>query len=252
MPQFIFIELPSFRVKDKNGHSVSLSGRHLGRMIAQLQYLRSALRPGGEYGVADLSASLLFGQQETSLWTASATAAHHAEENLLLAYFHSFDSPGAYPIVDGLLLGARPCGACADYFALAGRPLQPRDDGTGTGAMTAAAPFRAKFTPRVDRTYTPVFYLARGLDDAQRAGLWLQLGQMCTGDLAAMGAALLPPAPAAAASSSSSSPAGEAYYLFDDGTTPWYALNGQENMTDAEIAEAISRQQMSPTYWIGR
>jgi hypothetical protein len=40
-PQFIFIELPSFRIKDKNGDSVSLSYRQLGHVIALLQYVRS-------------------------------------------------------------------------------------------------------------------------------------------------------------------------------------------------------------------
>jgi hypothetical protein len=57
--------------------------------------------------------------------------------------------------------------------------------------------------------------------------------------------------------SSASVALGQAYYLFGGGDgggggDAWYALNGQENMTDADIAEAISRQEMNPLYWIGR
>lgn len=244
MPQFIFIELPTFRVKDKDGNTISLTGRHLARVITLLQHVRGGLRTGGEYNL-DLCASLLFSDQETNLWTAVNTLpqGHHAEENLLLTYFHSFDSPGAYPIVDAMLLTSKPCRSCMEYFSLGGKQLRPLDDGTGTGTMTAAAPFRAKFTPRVDKSYTPVFYLSRSLGEAQRGSLWLQLAQMWTGSLGTMGAVL------------ESSPAvqrGEMYYLFADGTMPWYALNGQENMSDEEVAQAITRQGLNPLYWIGR
>ncbi|RWA06480.1 hypothetical protein EKO27_g8619 [Xylaria grammica] len=244
MPQFIFIELPTFRIRDKSGNSVALSNRHLSRVICLLQYVRSGLRTSGDYHV-DLCTSLLFSNGETDLWTAANTTpqGHHAEENLLLAYFQSFDSPGAYPLVDAILLSSKPCGSCMDYFSLNGKHLRPLDDGTGTGTMTAERPFRAKFTPRSDKTYTPVFYLSRSLSATQRENLWLQLRQMWTGELGTMGVAL------------AYSPAmqmGEMYYLFGDESAPWYALNGQENMSDTEIAEAISRQELSPAYWIGR
>ncbi|KAI3336283.1 hypothetical protein HD806DRAFT_197 [Xylariaceae sp. AK1471] len=233
MPQFIFIELPTFRIKDKNGHAVNLNYRQLGRVIALLQYARSGLRTSS---YLDLSMSILFSGGDTDLWTAVHTTpqGHHAEENLLLAYFQSFDSPGAYPIADAMLLSSKPCSSCIDYFSLSGKKLQPQD---GT------APFRAKFTPRSDKSYTPVFYLARSLDAVQRSNFWLQLGQMWTGD----------PSLNLNLASSPTVPVGQMYYLFGDGTeSPWYALNGQENLTDAEIAEAISRQEMNPVYWIGR
>ncbi|KAI1169804.1 hypothetical protein F4777DRAFT_584537 [Nemania sp. FL0916] len=244
MPQFIFIELPSFRIKDKNGNTVALSNKHLARVITLFQYVRSGLRTGGDYSL-DLCASLVFGDRETDIWTAlnSSPEGHHAEENLLLAYFHAFDSPGAYPIVDALLLSSKPCSNCMGYFSPGGKQLEPLDDGTGTGTMTAAQSFRAKFTPRVDKSYTPVFYLSRSLDASQRGNLWLQLGQMWTGGLTSMGAAL---------GSSQTVQVGDVYYLFGDGTTPWYALNWQENMSDQEIADAIKRQQLNPVYWIGR
>jgi hypothetical protein len=231
MPQFIFIELPSFRIKDKNGHAVSLNYRQLGRIIALLQYVRGGLRTSA---YLDLSTSLLFSGGETDLWTAAHAQpqGHHAEENLLLAYFQSFDSPGAYPLVDAMLLSAKPCGGCLEYFSLGGKQLQPQD---------GSAAFRAKFTPRSDKTHTPVFYLARSLDAAQRGDFWLQLAQMWTGGLE-FGLVTSPAAPV-----------GQMYYLFGDGTeSPWYALNGQENLTDAQIAETISRQEMNPVYWIGR
>ncbi|KAI0908789.1 hypothetical protein F4824DRAFT_483981 [Ustulina deusta] len=244
MPQFIFIELPTFRIRDRSGNAVSLSNRHLARVITLLQYVRSGLRTSGDYRL-DLCTSLLFSNGETDLWTAAHTTpqGHHAEENLLLAYFQSFDSPGAYPLVDAMLLSSKPCGSCMDYFSLNGKHLRPLDDGTGTGTMTAERAFRAKFTPRSDKTYTPVFYLARSLSAAQREHLWLQLRQMWTGGLGAMGVAL---------AFSPAVPMGEMYYLFGDETAPWYALNGQESMSDAEIAEAIARQELSPAYWIGR
>ncbi|KAI0201351.1 hypothetical protein F4808DRAFT_459841 [Astrocystis sublimbata] len=237
MPQFIFIELPTFRIKDKSDNTVHLSSKHLGRVLSQLQYVRSCLR--SDYTL-DLCASLLFSNQETNLWSAVHTPdSHDAEENLLLAYFNSFDSPGAFPIVDALLLRSKPCSSCMEYFSLNGKQLRPLDDGTGTGNLTAPGPFRAKFTSRVDKTHTPVFYLARSLDAAQRASLWMQLGQMWTGGLSFV----LESSPTVAL--------GSMYYLFADGT-PWYALNGQENMSDTEIAGAISRQDLSPLYWIGR
>ncbi|KAK5627980.1 hypothetical protein RRF57_003695 [Xylaria bambusicola] len=241
-PQFIFIELPSFRIKDKNGNSVSLSNKHLARVITLLQYVRSGLRTSGDYNL-DLVTSLLFSNGETDLWQAahSAPRGHHAEENLLLAYFQSFDSPGAYPIVDAMLFSSKPCSNCMDYFSLNGKHLRPLDDGTGTGTMTAERSFRAKFTPRSDKTYTPVFYLARSLAADQREHVWMQLRQMWTGGLMGTGVAL---------AFSPAVPTGDMYYLFAE--EPWYALNGQESMSDAEIAEAIARQQLSPAYWIGR
>ncbi|KAI0971238.1 hypothetical protein F4678DRAFT_479545 [Xylaria arbuscula] len=240
MPQFIFIELPTFRIKDKSGNPVSLSNRHLARVITLLQYVRSGLRTSGDYHL-DLCTSLLFSNGETDLWTAahSTPQGHHAEENLLLAYFQNFDSPGAYPLVDAMLLSSKPCGGCTDYFSLNGKHLRPLDDGTGTSTGS----FRAKFTPRADKTYTPVFYLARSLTAAQRELVWLQLRQMWTGSLGSMGVAL---------AFSPAVPLGDMYYLFGDEAAPWYALNGQESMSDAEIAEAITRQELSPAYWIGR
>ncbi|OTA52647.1 hypothetical protein K449DRAFT_427108 [Hypoxylon sp. EC38] len=56
--------------------------------------------------------------------------------------------------------------------------------------------------------------------------------------------------PGVVVASSADVPVGQAYYLIRD--SPWYAINGQEGMTDAQIAEAISRQGVLPTYWIGR
>lgn len=242
-PQFIFIELPSFRIKDKNGNSVSLSNKHLARVITLLQYVRSGLRTSGDYNL-DLVTSLLFSNGETDLWQAahSVPQGHHAEENLLLAYFQSFDSPGAYPIVDALLLSSKPCSSCMDYFSLNGKHLRPLPVDDGTGTMVEQRSFRAKFTPRSDKTYTPVFYLARSLTAAQREHFWLQLRQMWTGGLMGTGVSLLAFSPQMAV--------GDMYYLFAD--EPWYALNGQESMSDAEIAEAIARQELSPAYWIGR
>ncbi|KAI8627301.1 hypothetical protein F5Y19DRAFT_174844 [Xylariaceae sp. FL1651] len=232
MPQFVFIELPSFRIKDKNGNAVNLNYRQLGHVIALLQYVRSGLRTGN---YLDLSMSILFGGGETDLWTAGHTPhGHHAEENLLLAYFQSFDSPGAYPITDAMLLSSKPCSSCIEYFSLGGKQLRPQDGTT--------AAFRAKFTPRSDKSYTPVFYLARSLDAAQRSSLWHQLGQIWTGELGTMGVSL---------ASSPNIQLGQVYFVLGN-DSPWFALNGQENMTDAEIAEAIARQEVNPVYWIGR
>ncbi|KAI1632549.1 hypothetical protein F4809DRAFT_85447 [Biscogniauxia mediterranea] len=259
MPQFLFIELPSFRIKDINGHTVSLSYRHLGLVGALYQYVRRGLATTGSYNI-DLAASIVFAGGETEIWTSSSSSSSssegslHTEENLLLSYFRAFDSPGAYPIVDAMLLAGKPCGACMGYFSLAGKRLRPRTsaDADGTGTGTAVPPFRAKFTPRSDRAYTPVFYLARALDAAQRGALWLQLGQMWAGEFAG----------ALSSSSSSSLSAaaaggvgvmavrGQVYYLLAD--SPWYALHEQESMSDAEVAEAVARQGVSPAYWIGR
>ncbi|KAI2464682.1 hypothetical protein F4781DRAFT_58089 [Annulohypoxylon bovei var. microspora] len=232
MPQFIFIELPSFRVKNASGHTVRLNYAQLGLLGALYQFVRSGLRATDQ---VDLSASLLFADGEADLWTATAgngDGGHHphAEENMLLSYFQAFDSPGSYPIADALLLRrGEPCSNCAGYFALAGKQLRPHD---GTPA------FRAKFTARSDRAYTPVFYLARGLDGPQRAALWAQIARMRTDE------------PGVVVASSADVPVGQAYYLVRD--SPWFAINGQEGMADAQIAEAISRQGVLPTYWIGR
>ncbi|KAI1496458.1 hypothetical protein F5X99DRAFT_414069 [Biscogniauxia marginata] len=228
MPQFIFVELPSFRIKDFDGHSVNLSYRHLGLVGAIYQYIRRGLATA-DY--VDLSASIVFAGGETDIWTATTTSqGQHAEENLLLAYFQSFDSPGAYPIIDSMLLSNRPCGACMEYFALTGKQLRPRD--------STVPPFRAKFTPRSDRSYTPVFYLARGLDTDQRSALWMQLAQMWASEFTGTIA------------STPDIARGQVYYILNN--SPWYALNNQENMTDAEVAEVIASQGVSPAYWIGR
>ncbi|KAI1644062.1 uncharacterized protein F4817DRAFT_347982 [Daldinia loculata] len=232
MPQFIFVELPSFRIKNASGHTVRLNYAQLGLVGALYQFVRSGLRTSDQ---VDLSASLLFADGEADLWTAMAGTGDgghhpHAEENMLLSYFQAFDSPGSYPIVDAMLLRrGEPCSNCAGYFTLGGKHLRPID-GTPT--------FRAKFTARSDRSYTPVFHLARGLDAAQRATLWAQLARMRTDE------------PGVIIASSADVPVGQAYYLLHD--SPWYAINGQESMTDAQIAEAIARQGVLPTYWIGR
>ncbi|KAI2602782.1 hypothetical protein GGR54DRAFT_622952 [Hypoxylon sp. NC1633] len=232
MPQFIYVELPSFRVKNANGHTVRLNYAQLGLVSALYQFVRSSLRTSDH---VDLSTSLLFADGEADLWTAIAGTGDgghhpHAEENMLLSYFQAFDSPGSYPIVDAMLLRrGEPCSNCAGYFTLGGKQLRPLD---GTPA------FRAKFTARSDRSYTPVFYLARGLDSASRATLWSQLAQMRADE------------PGIVVASRADVAVGQAYYLIHD--SPWYAINGQESMTDTQIAEAISRQGVLATYWIGR
>jgi len=239
-PQFIFVELPSFRIRDKNSNSVNLNHRQLGHVISRLQYVRSSLQ--ASYSYANLCVSILFSGGETDLWTSSYTEGGlHSEENLLLTYFQSFDSPGAYPIVDAMLLAVKPCSDCMDYFSLSGKHLRPQDRSSGLPAT-----IRAKFTPRSDKSYTPVFYLSRSLSPEDRSNLWLQLGQMwSTGTSLGMGGSFGTAALGLAQ--------GQAYYLYGDGTgSPWYAISGQENMTDAEIAEAITRAQMNPVFWIGR
>ncbi|KAI1844441.1 hypothetical protein JX265_010065 [Neoarthrinium moseri] len=229
MPQFVFIELPGFRVKDASGHTVSLGSRDKGLMVALYHYVRSGIRTV-EY--CDLSASLLFAGGEPDLWTSSNTAhGLHAEENMLFSYFQSFDSPGAYPIVDALLLSHKPCSNCMNYFTQSGSGQHLKPGG-------GIAPFRAKFTPRSDRQYTPVFYIERRLDAAQRADLWFQLGNMWAAEF---GDVII---------SSPEVARGHAYWVMQD--SPWYAINDQENMSDAEIVQAIQAQGAIITYWIGR
>ncbi|KAK8019066.1 hypothetical protein PG990_004204 [Apiospora arundinis] len=246
MPQFLFIDLPNFRLRDAHGHGVSLSYKQLGQIIAQYQYVRSGLR-SIEY--ADLCASLVFAAGETDIWTsyttstttaaappatsssssrghgsgsrnsnstaaavaatAETTTMVHAEENMLLAYHQSFDSPGAYPIVDALLLSSKPCSNCLGYF------VPP---------------------------------LTLGQDPTVGYELWMQLGGMWAADFIAEGTLASSPDVAR----------GQMYYLMmmqehgGAAAAPWFALNGQETMTDAEVAEAISRQGVAATYWIGR
>ena len=59
MPQFVFIELPSFRIKDVNGHSVSLTLKQLGTLVASYHYVRSGIRtdrpPSDRVGSAEAS-----------------------------------------------------------------------------------------------------------------------------------------------------------------------------------------------------
>ncbi|CAJ2510293.1 Uu.00g061930.m01.CDS01 [Anthostomella pinea] len=227
MPQFVYVELPSFRIKDSSGHTMNMSYRHLGLVEALYHFVRGGLQTTN---YVDLSAAILFAGGETDTWAATNTLqGHHAEENLLLTYFQTFDSPGAYPIIDALLLSNKPCNSCIEYFALTGKQLRPRD---------GSPPFRAKFTPRSDRSYTPVFYLSRSLDAGSRSGLWMQLAQMWASEFGDT------------IKSSPDVARGQMYYILND--SPWYALNDQENLNDAEVAEAISRQDINPMYWIGR
>ncbi|KAK7952776.1 uncharacterized protein PG986_008504 [Apiospora aurea] len=291
MPQFLFIDLPNFRIRDAHGHGVALSYKQLGHVIALYQYVRSGLR-STEY--ADLCASLVFAAGETDIWTsyttssdtssaaaipsttasasstggsgggrgsssanpasavpgeetATTTTTIHAEENMLLAYHQSFDSPGAYPIVDALLLSSKPCASCMGYFA-------PSAASGKTCKLPGTPAFRAKFTPRSDRTYTPVFYLSSSsssslssssagvYDPAQAYETWMQLGGMWAADFVAEGRL----------ASSLEASRGQMYYLVPESGSPWFALNDQETMSDAEVAEAVVRQGVSAAYWIGR
>ncbi|KAI0392200.1 hypothetical protein F5Y17DRAFT_437434 [Xylariaceae sp. FL0594] len=276
-PQFIFIELPSFRIRDKNNNSVTLSHRQMGHVLSRLQQFNS-----NNSNHADLCVvSILFSGGETDLWTSSSSSSSshnglnlHAEENLLLSYFQSFDSPGAYPIVDAMLLAAKPCDDCMGYFSLTGKHLhfQSGEDTTTTtsAASTFRFNFRAKFTPRSDKSYTPVFYLSSSSSSSSSlsaeylSDLWYQLGQMSAGGLGSSSSSssfgLTNPSTTSTASSSygirmaQGQGQGQPYHLYgDDGSpSPWYALSGQETMTDAEIAEAITRAHMNPFFWIGR
>ncbi|KAI2642946.1 hypothetical protein GGS21DRAFT_500299 [Xylaria nigripes] len=230
-PMFIFVELPSFHITDMNGAVVALNYGQIGRIISLLQYVRSALRTSPSYA-PDLVVSLLF-NNETDLWSASQTNLH-AEETLLHNYFQSFDSPGAYPIVDAMLLHTKPCTSCTGYFSLHGQHIQSHDPRGGS--------FRAKFTPRSDQSYTPVFYLSQSLDDTQRGALWAQLGQMWTGNLNASLRACM---------SFPNLQIGQKHYIFGH-EAPWYWLNGQESMSDAAVAEAVMQQALNPVYWVGR
>ncbi|KAK6866358.1 hypothetical protein PG995_002886 [Apiospora arundinis] len=77
--------------------------------------------------------------------------------------------------------------------------------------------------------------------------LWMQLGGLWAADFVAEGTL----------ASSPNVARGQMYYLMMQehggaAAAPWFALNGQETMTDAEVAEAISRQGVAATYWIGR
>lgn len=229
MPQFIFIELPSFRIKDAAGHTVNLSTKHMGLMLALYHYIRSGLQTT-EF--CDLSASLLFSNGEPDIWTSCNTSEGlHSEENMLLTYFQSFDSPGAYPIADAMLLSHKPCQSCMGYFEPSGSGKQLK---VGNGVPS----FRAKFTPRSDRSYTPVFYLSRSLGMDVRNELWIQLGTMWAAEFSAV------------IVSSPEVVRGQAYFIMEG--SPWYAINDQEVMTDVEIAQAIQAQGAMMCYWIGR
>ncbi|KAK8124315.1 uncharacterized protein PG998_000074 [Apiospora kogelbergensis] len=261
MPQFLFVDLPSFRIRDAQGHGVALTYKQLGRVLAQYQHVRAGLR-STEY--ADLCASLVFAAGATDLWTSYATSSAaaavpttsasssssrsrgggssrssnpagteteadmiHAEENLLLAYRQAFDSPGAYPIVDALLLSAKPCAKCLGYFA-------PSSASGQSCRLPGAPSFKARFTPRSDRSYTP--------DPAVGYETWTQLGGMWAADFVAEGRL----------ASSVDVARGQVYYLMPECGSFWFALNDQETMTDAEVAEAVVRQGVAATYWIGR
>lgn len=229
MPQFIFIELPSFRIKDGSGHSVSLNQKQLGLVVALYHYVRSGIRTDDS---CELSASLLFANGEPDLWTSSQTQdGMHAEESMLLTYFQSFDSPGAYPIVDAMLLSHKPCQACMGYLECSGSGKKIT---VGNGIPS----FKAKFTARSDRTYTPVFYLARNIDMESRTQLWVQMGAMWAADFAS------------ATVSSLEVVRGQAYFVLAG--SPWFYVNGQETMSDAEIVRFIHVQGANLTYWIGR
>jgi hypothetical protein len=230
MPQFLFVELPSFRIKDTSGHSVSLNRSHRGQIIASLQYIRSGLQLSPDFSTS-CCASILFHGAETDIWTSSHTPGSgglHAEENLLLTWHQSFESPGAYPIIDAMLLSHKPCSNCLPYFT-GGKHCKPSNGVPG---------FRAKFTPRSDRQYTPVFHLAASLDAAGRQNLWFELATMWTSGFLDV------------VVSSPDVERGKCYYVMEG--SAWYAVNGQEGMTDAEIADAISTQGALATYWIGR
>ncbi|KAK8115365.1 hypothetical protein PG999_007434 [Apiospora kogelbergensis] len=265
MPQFLFVDLPSFRIRDAQGHGVALTYKQLGRVLAQYQHVRAGLR-STEY--ADLCASLVFAAGATDLWTSYATSSAaaavsttsasssssrsrgggssrssnpagteteadmiHAEENLLLAYRQAFDSPGAYPIVDALLLSAKPCAKCLGYFA-------PSSASGQSCRLPGTPSFKARFTPRSDRSYTPVFYLE------PEDGQWGRIRPSATRRGRSWAACRL--------ASSVDVARGQVYYLMPECGSFWFALNDQETMTDAEVAEAVVRQGVAATYWIGR
>lgn len=334
MPQFILVELPSFRLKTLAGQPVSLAPKYVGLFSSLYQYVRAglaipaatttnttssysssaysyspdlststsssssasyAMPPATTTAPASLpevAASLLFAGGEPDLWTPSSSTSNyphtltasslHPEEALLLSYFQSFDLPGAYPIVDALLLGSKPCSSCMGYFnSPQGKTLRVASTTTtsggrrsgGTGASSSSSrrsgggsggsgggggsgtSFRARFTPRSDRSYTPIFHLARSLDAADRAGLWFEMASM-------WGSAFLPD-PAAAAlelggefGAGAAGPGGgmlargQMYWLVPG--SAWFAVHEQETMTDAEVAEAVMQQGGMLGYWVGR
>lgn len=252
MPQFILVELPTFRLKTLTGQPIALSPKHLALFSSLYQFVRSGLATTTEYNT-ELSASLLFAGGEPDTWTSSSTASpagtvgFHAEENLLLTYFHSFDAPGAYPIVDALLMNNKPCANCMGYFGT-GKTLRSASLGASTSSSSSSSSrssggngttsFRARFTPRSDRSYTPIFYISRSLDAESKAGFWLEMATMWSSSL--LGAVLSSPDMAR----------GQMYYLVQG--SAWFAVNEQEGMTDGEILEVVVQQGGSMAYWVGR
>lgn len=337
MPQFILVELPSFRLKTLAGQPVSLAPKYVALFSSLYQYVRAglaisaatttnttssysssaysyspdlststsssssasyAMPPATTTAPASLpevAASLLFAGGEPDLWTPSSSTSNdlhtltssslHPEEALLLSYFQSFNLPGAYPIVDALLFGSKPCSSCMGYFTSPqGKTLRVPSTTTGGGSSGSrrsgdassssssnrrsagggssgggggnGTSFRARFTPRSDRSYTPIFYLARSLDAAGRAGLWFEMASM-------WGSAFLPDPAAAALDLGGDFGAGAAgaggggmlargqmYWLVPG--SAWFAVHEQETMTDAEVAEAVMQQGGMLGYWVGR
>ncbi|KXJ94867.1 hypothetical protein Micbo1qcDRAFT_202669 [Microdochium bolleyi] len=233
MPQFILVELPSFRLKTLAGQPIVLAAKHMGLFNSLYQYVRAGLAaadPTSPTTTPELCASLLFAGGEPGTWTSSAGPNLHAEESLLLDYFTSFTSPGAYPIVDALLMSHKPCSSCLPYFA--------SSSGKTLHSGTVSGNFRARFTPRSDRSYTPIFYLARSLDPVARGTLWLEMASLWASNTlygGSGGAGLV---------------RGQMYWLLPG--SGWFAVCEQETMTDAEVAEVVARQGGALGYWIGR
>ncbi|KAJ1335003.1 hypothetical protein MN608_01736 [Microdochium nivale] len=264
MPQFILVELPSFRLKTLEGQPVALASKHVALFSSLYQYVRGGLATAAATTSAaggatpELCASLLFAGGEPGTWTSSTSAATglHAEEALLADYFASFAAPGAYPIVDALLMSHKPCSSCLPYFSQSGKTLRcspssslsPSSGGnSSSSSRSGGASFRARFTPRSDRSYTPIFYLARSLDPVERGGLWLEMASLWASNT------LFPPATTALYDDeqvASGMVRGQMYWLIPG--SGWFAVCGQEGMTDGEVVQMVAQQGGSMGYWIGR
>ncbi|KAJ2990609.1 hypothetical protein NUW58_g2863 [Xylaria curta] len=171
-PKFVWVELPKFRITDNYGNLVFLDDEELGILMHKFQYVRGGLR--GEH-VYHQVASLLY-EDRTRLCN-SVHARYHAEELFLLNYYFQNNSPGAYPIVDAMILDRKPCHRCISYFSDRGARIPVPNY---TGAIPRPSSIQAKYTPRVDRSFTPIFYVSNSMDDEQRQRYWLQLKEIWT------------------------------------------------------------------------
>jgi hypothetical protein len=171
MPEFIFVELLSFKMHKMTDHgpaTLHLPPPGAGRIMRLYHEIREGL---DQAAALNVPVDMVAKGKSSGRWafcTSNTTweSGMHAEQQMLTNHAMFCDPRMSKPNVQAILLRFPPCDRCVQYF---------NPNGNGVIKPPGRPPMNAGFTPFEPQMYTPVFYLTQNLNPVQGGELWEQL-----------------------------------------------------------------------------